>query len=195
MGCHTWFYKKVNPQPTEEDKIQQFLETARNLRKHIADGLSKGGFEYHTREDNWYPFKTREEVEQRLVDIDWMMQHASEYKKFKPDIFSSIRNEVGVDLFESVNHWFAPIDVDSMDEFYNKNEKYDYLTKCVNGIYYSNVRRYDDLFRYGKYGECLFSEEQMWKLIEDNKIEINDGVKDKLKEFWSLYPDGIIYFA
>ena len=195
MGCHTWFYKKVNPQPTEEDKIQQFLAKTKSFRQKLVKATENGGFEYDVNKKEWYPYNKREDVENAITDIDWMLQHVNEYKKFDPNIYSGIDYEIGVDLFESVNHWLATIDDDSRDDFWDKNAKYDDLTMSIDGIYYSNVRRYDDIFRYHNYDSYVMSEDEMWKLIEDNNIEITEGVKDKLKEFWSLYPDGMIYFG
>lgn len=195
MGCHTWFYKKVNPQPTEEDKIQQFLTETKSFRQKLVNALENGGFEYDVNKKEWYPYHTREDVEKAIADIDWMLQHVNEYKKFDPNIYSGIDYEIGFDLFESVNHWLATIDDDSRDDVWDKNAKYDDLTMSIDGIYYSNVRRYDDIFRYHNYDSYVMSEDEMWGLIEDNNIEITEGVKDKLKEFWSLYPDGMIYFG
>lgn len=71
-----------------------------------------------------------------------------------------------------------------------------FLAYCiVNGIYYSSVDRYGDIFRYRNYGAYVLSENEMWKLIDDNNIIVNDEDKEKLKEFWNLYPDGMISFG
>ena len=44
MSCHTWFYKKVNPQPTREDKIKQFIEQSTEWCKKLEKALANNGF-------------------------------------------------------------------------------------------------------------------------------------------------------
>lgn len=97
-------------------------------------------------------------------------------------------------LYHNVEDWLAPLDEDCK-YFGNKNTKFDERTICVNGIYYSSVDRYGDIFRYRNYDTYVLSEDEMWKLINDNNIIVNDGDKEKLKEFWNLYPYGMIHFG
>ena len=194
MGCHTWFYKKVNPQPTREDKINQFIERTNKWSKRLEDALSNDGFNWED-EDKWYPYGSKSAVKKRLEDCDWAISNANHYEDY-----SNIKNTEGEIssrekfLYNGVENWKAPIDKDHID-FGHKNVKFDDTTMCINGIYYSSVSRYSDIFRLYSYDTYVFSEEEMWDLINANAITINDGVKEKLKEFWSSYPDGMICFG
>ena len=71
----------------------------------------------------------------------------------------------------------------------------DPLTIRIHGVYYTHVGKYDDIFRYNNYDTYVTSEDEMWNLIASNNICISDDMKNKLKEFWTLYPDGVIYFG
>ena len=51
MSCHTWFYKKVNPQPTREDKIKQFIEQSTEWCKKLEKALANNGF--YPKEDGY----------------------------------------------------------------------------------------------------------------------------------------------
>lgn len=191
MGCHTWFYKKVNPQPTREDKINQFIEQTGEYCKRLETALNNDGFDWED-VDKWYPYGDRASVEKRLSEYKWMLENVEHY-----DDDSFIKNSdspyIRDYFYEIVEDWLAPIDEDS--KMCGKDTKYDSGTTCINGIYYSRVRRYGDIFRYRNYDTVIFSEDEMWKLINDNNIIIDDETKNKLKEFWTLYPDGMIYFG
>lgn len=45
MGCHTWFYKKIEVQPTYEEVREKMLDYYRNelgyYERHLTDSLSK----------------------------------------------------------------------------------------------------------------------------------------------------------
>lgn len=188
MGCHTWFYKKVNPQPTREDKINQFIERTGERCKNLETVLANDGFDWED-EDKWYPYGNRAAVEKRLSEYKWMLENVEHYDdSIKSNASSYIRDY----FYDTVEDWKAPIDEDS--RICGINTKYD-KTTCVNGIYYSSVHRYNDIFRYHNYDTVIFSEDEMWKLINDNNINIDDEVKKELKEFWTLFPDGMIYFG
>ena len=87
-------------------------------------------------------------------------------------------------LYLDIENWQAPSE---------DGKGYDSPTIQINGIYYSNVRKYNDIFRHNKYDTYISSKDEMWKLIISNNICISDDVKKKLKEFWLLYPEGLIY--
>lgn len=194
MGCHTWFYKKVNPQPTREDKVSQFIERTRERVCRLEKALSNNGFGWDNKEP-WFPYNSRDSVERMVDEYKWALDNADHYENYS-DI-KSAEDEIPSKeekLYNSVENWLAPLDEDCWD-FGIKNSKFDERTKCIDGIYYSRVDRYDDIFRYHNYGAYVLSEDEMRKLIDDNKIIVNDKAKKKLKEFWNLYPDGMIYFG
>lgn len=194
MGCHTWFYKKVNPQPTREDKISQFIERVNERICKSEKALFDNGFGWKD-EDPWFPYGSRDHVERIVDEYKWAIDNVDHY-----DDYSNIKSAEDEmpskeeKLYHNVEDWLAPLDEDCRN-FGIKNRKFDEATKCIDGIYYSSVDRYDDIFRYNKYDTYILSEDEMWKLIDDNNIIINDEAKEKLKEFWNLYPDGMIHFG
>lgn len=176
MGCHTWFYKKINPQPTREDKIHQCVERLNKACIRLENALLNDGFGWK-KIDKWYPYSSREKVAECLHEYKWMLDNVNHYEDYCNED-NPLTKEYK--LYEKVEDWEV-----SDDEF----------TMSINGIYYCEIDKYHDLFRYNKYDTCVTSEDEMWKLIEDNHIDISDDVKEKLKEFWSLYPDGVIDFG
>ena len=187
MGCHTWFYKKVNPQPTREDKIKQFIEQTTAWCKKIETALANNGF--YPEEDGyvWFPFKSKDEVQENLEKYKWMIDNAHHYEDYA-DVESADDKTLSKEeqLYLDIENWQAPSE---------DGKGYDSLTININGIYYSNVSKYNDIFRYNNYDTYISSEDEMWDLLTSNNIYISDDVKKKLKEFWLLYPEGLIYFG
>ena len=186
MGCHSRFYKKVNPQPTREDKINQFIEQAAAWCKKIETALANNGFDLED-EDTWYPFESKQTAQENLEKYRWMINnayHYEDYANIKSDNDKTLSKEE--QLYMDIEDWQAP---------FEDGKGYNSLTIQINGVYYSHVGKYYDIFRYNNYDTYVSSEDEMWNLITSNDIIINDDVKSKLKEFWTLYPDGVIYFG
>lgn len=110
--------------------------------------------------------------------------HYEDYTNIKSDNDKTLSKEE--QLYMDIEDWQAP---------FEDGKGYNSLTIQINGIYYSNVSKYNDIFRYNNYDTYISSENEMWKLIISNNIYISDDVKKKLKEFWVLYPEGLIYFG
>ena len=182
MGCHSWFYKKVNPQPTREDKINQFIEQSTEWCKELENALVNNGF-FHEDEDKWYPFKSKDKVQENLEKYKWMIDNANHYEDYA-DVEKTLSKEAR--LYLDVEDWQAPSE---------DGNGFDTLTMHINGVYYTHVDKYNDIFRYNNYDTYVLSEDEMWDLLTSNNICISDDVKSKLKEFWTLYPDGAIYFG
>lgn len=186
MGCHSWFYKKVNPQPTREDKINQFIEQSTEWCKELEKALANNGFDWED-EDKWYPFKSKDKVQENLEKYKWMIDNAHHYEDYAD--FESVDDKTlskEEQLYLDVEDWQAPSE---------DGDGYDSLTTHINGVYYSHVGKYYDIFRYNNYDTYVSSEDEMLDLLTSNNICISDDVKSKLKEFWTLYPDGLIYFG
>ena len=186
MGCHTWFFKKVNPQPTREDKINQFIEQSSEWCKKIENALTNNGFDLED-EDKWYPFTSKYAAQENLEKYKWMISNAYHYEDYA-DFESADDKTLSKEeqLYMDIENWQAP---------FEDGKGYNSLTIHINGVYYSHVGKYYDIFRYNNYDTCVSSKDEMWNLITSNDIIINDDVKSKLKEFWTLYPDGVIYFG
>ena len=189
MGCHSWFYKKVNPQPTREDKINQFIEQSTEWCKELEKALANNGFGWGDEddEDKWFPFESKDATQENLEKNKWMISnahHYEDYANFESADDKTLSKEE--QLYLDVEDWQAPSE---------DGNGFDTLTMHINGVYYSHVGKYYDIFRYNNYDTYVSSEDEMWNLITSNNIYISDDVKSKLKEFWSLYPDGVIYFG
>ena len=186
MSCHTWFYRKINPQPTREEKINQFIKQATEWCKKLEKALANNGFDPED-EDTWYPFDSKCAAQENLEKYRWMINNAYHYEDYanikSDDDDKTLSKEE--QLYIDIENWQAPSE---------DGKGYDSLTIQINGIYYSNVSKYNDLFRYNNYNTYISSEDEMWDLLTSNNICINDNTKKKLKEFWLLYPEGLIYF-
>ena len=185
MGCHSWFYKKVNPQPTREDKINQFIEQSTEWCKELENSLANNGF-FHEDEDKWYPFKSKDKVQKNLDRYKWMIDNAHHYEDYADAESDDKTISKEEQLYLDVEDWQAPSE---------DGNGFDTLTMHIDGVYYTHVGKYDDIFRYNNYDTYVSSEDEMWNLITFNNIIISDDAKSKLKEFWTLYPDGAIYFG
>ena len=186
MSCHTWFYRKINPQPTKKDKINQFIKQAAAWCQKIETALVNNGFDPED-EDKWYPFDSKCAAQENLEKYRWMINnayHYEDYANIKNDDDKTLSKEE--QLYYDIENWQAPSE---------DGKGYDSLTIQINGIYYSNISKYNDLFRYNNYNTYISSEDEMWDLLTSNNICISDDVKEKLKEFWLLYPEGLIYFG
>lgn len=186
MSCHTYFYKKINPQPTREEKINQFKEQATEWCKKLEKALANNGFDPED-EDTWYPFDSKCTTQENLEKYRWMISnayHYEDYANFESADDKTLSKEE--QLYLDIENWQASSE---------DGKGYNSLTIQINGIYYSNVSKYNDIFRYNNYDTYISSENEMWKLIISNNICISDDVKEKLKEFWLLYPEGLIYFG
>ena len=186
MSCHTLFYKKVNPQPTREDKIKQFIEQTTAWCKKIEIALANNGFDLED-EDKWYPFESKQTAQKNLEKYRWMISNAHHYEDYA-DVESADDKTLSKEeqLYLDIENWQAPSE---------DSKGYDSLTIQINGIYYSNVSKYNDIFRYNNYDTYISSEDEMWDLLTSNNICISDAVKERLKEFWLLYPEGLTYFG
>ena len=186
MSCHTWFYKKVNPQPTREEKINQFIKQAEAWCQKIEKALVNNGFDLED-EDKWYPFESKQSAQENLEKYKWMINNAYHYEDY-----SNIKSDDDKTLSKEEQLY---LDIENWQTSSEDGKDYNSLTIQINGIYYSNVSKYNDIFRYNNYDTYISSEDEMWDLLTSNNICISDDVRKKLKEFWLLYPEGLIYFG
>lgn len=181
MGCHTWFYKRLENQPTREEKIRSCVEHDERFRTQINDALKNGGFVYRT-EKTWYPFESEEKAREHVDLLDWRIANASHYEDFKAD-------------YDAID-WNSGEALTREQELYAAVEDYTPLefgdVVCHKGVYYENVPEYGDVFRYYEYGKVLESKEAMYELLENEGCWKDDRTYKRVGEFWEKYPDGII---
>ena len=180
MGCHTWFYKLIDEQPTKEEKVRSFVERFSKFRDKCREALKNGGFSYRDGLD-WYPYEDRKEVVKYLERLDWMIENASRYEDFKKD-------------YDSID-WHSCVPMTKEQELYAAVDYYSQDDSIVikhDGKYYMNVPAYGDAFRFHEYGKVLESKDATYKLLENETCWKDGRTYDLVDEFWEKYPDGII---
>ena len=91
--------------------------------------------------------------------------------------------------------YIKEFDKESIEDFLDKKFNKICIYNRFNGDYYINID-YPNLFRVGGYPDIVLrSYEETIKYINVYKAEITNENKQKLKEFWKKYPDGIIEFG
>jgi len=167
MGCHTWFYKKIEG-PTDEqirkDLVVYFQETIQfydsalnhkesldDLTKEVLEGVSD------------------EELEVERDEFLFL------YRRFAS-------GEMEID--EVNENWAS--------SRFSRHIKY--LRKM--GWYETDDSLPHDLFRTGNYPETiLFSLEETLDFIKTNKCTVYEFTDEKLRNFWVEFPDGMIEFG
>ena len=181
MGCHTWFYKLIDEQPTKEEKVRSFVERSSKFRDKCCEALKNGGFSYRDGKD-WYPFEDEEEAREHLQLLDWFVENAYRYEEFKVD-YDSIDWNSGTPMTKE-QELYAGVEDYSRDEL-NMVFKH-------NGKYYENLPEYGDVFRYREYGKILESKGATYELLEKDGCWKDGRTYELVDEFWEKYPDGII---
>ena len=180
MGCHTWFYKLLEKQPTKEEKIHSFIKHSSEFCDKCKEALKNGGFIYNNKKD-WYPFDSEEEVSEHINMLNWMIENAPKYEEFKSN-------------YDSID-WNSDIPLTKEQQLYIDVENYTLDNAMVishAGKYYENLSNYTDVFRYHEYGKILTSKEETYELLESNNCWKDDKTYEYVNEFWEKYPDGII---
>jgi hypothetical protein len=213
MGCHTWTYKPLKVQPTEQDKIACFQKDAQHMMSAISmviDGTYWDTFgemnkslEQLKETQSFYPYNSIDDAEKAFHDWKWFYENSEKYKQYKHCVQDDINNKVPVfsresELYQMVMNWKAPVDNDSKCDY--SDSQVDELTIFdeQTGLYYTSVRRYNDMFRYYDYEQDnIHSLQETLELIKTNstKAELYDDSMDKINEFWREYPDGLIQFG
>jgi hypothetical protein len=167
MGCHTWFYKKIEG-PTEEQirkdlvvyfqETIQFYDSALN-QKESLDDLTK----------EVLVGVSDEELEVERDEFLFL------YRRFAS-------GEMGID---EVNENWASSRFSRHIEYSRKG-----------GWYETDDSLPHDLFRIGNYPETLlFSLEETLDFIKTNKCTVYEYTDEKLGDFWAEFPDGMIRFG
>jgi len=174
MGCHTWFYKKLETPPNEVmyKEIKNYFDEGISFNYKLAydrdsiEPIFKDVEEYTPLFGEQYILQYVKEfgaLEDKKEDTEWLMvKYAS--------IVHDDRSIGSVIFLEGKGLFHEPRD---------------------NGLPH-------DLFRVWNYPEdMLFSYEETIKYINDPKVkrEIYDYTFDELKKFWDEYPDGMIRFG
>ena len=184
MGCHTWFYRRMEHQPTREDKIRACVAGDERFKAKIEEALANGGFVYRGEKRTWYPFGSEEEARERVGLLEWRIANACRYEDFK-------------EAYDSID-WGSSEPLTREQELYAAVEHYkpgDLMAIEINGKYYENVPEFGDVFRYHEYGKVLESMDETHALLNTLGYHEGDGVWKRVDVFWDRYPDGIIEFG
>lgn len=185
MGCHTWFYKKIQEPSAKEvrntvkdrcEKELSFLDRLINDRSSIDADLLEA-----------YPEWTTE----------WTLIMKDAWQR----IYTFANGgDLNINELPEVFHRFFDnnLDRDSILEHLYvmwTNE----LTEYVKGKgWYVDTDEFHDIFRRGGYpDDRLFSLEETLAYIQnpENGCTTYDWTEQRLEEFWKKYPDGMIDFG
>lgn len=182
MGCHTWFYKKIEG-PTQESIVSV-------VKKRVSKEL-----EFLNRLIN-----DRDSIDSDLLEAypEWNKEYAEKNIPLWQTIYDFANGEdIDLSIFPE----------DFFEEDVTKDTLLQSLyTSWVNKLtvfikekeWYEDVDDFHDLFRkYGYPDDMLFSLEETLEYINDPKNEctVYEYTENRLKEFWEKYPDGMIQFG
>lgn len=169
MGCHTWFYKKIEKPSYEEMKqfiLKKYYDSVEGLNKWINNPLDEEYLEMSSVYTEW----TIEYLKQwrdvdlrriRLIENDYCkVAVMNKYCSYSDDILVPVNNNIYKDV--------------------------------------SGVNGYHDVFRkYGYPNDMLFSLEETLNYINntENECVIYENSIELIKKFWNEYPDGMIDFG
>lgn len=168
MGCHTWFYKRLEVQPTYEEIREKYLE---HLSKEIRSRekyLSGKNHELGDILDEIYSQYEKAEIEKEIA------------------ILNRIRRRV-----ENRTCKLATIKHACWDNVVD----YEY-SEHTNAFYIE--ASYHDIFRIGTYPDNeLNSLEETLDFIDfyKTKISLYPDSLEYLHRFWNEHPDGMIRFG
>jgi hypothetical protein len=181
MGCHTWFYKKI-----ETPKFEQIRETVKDRCQREIQFLEK-------------LISHREEIDSELLEAypEWTPEWATSLLPLWKMIYE-FANGSDIDLSIFPEYFFEE-DVEKENLLENLYASWTPgLTEYVKGKGWYQEAEYHDLFRKGGYpDDRLYSLEETLAYINnlENKCSVVDWTVPKLEEFWSKYPDGMITFG
>ncbi len=168
MGCHTWFYKKINPQPTWE--LVKENNKSRLLNEiHICQQMIDGTLEQEVIDD--FPEWTKEYGEKCMIkpkkELDELLDENSKRLKFCY-AYEHFKTGTGHSIFIK-----------------------------DKGFYVTSNFLPHDLFRIRDNLNNLFSLKETLDFMDKNKeiITTYDYTIDRLTKFWEENPDGVINFG
>lgn len=168
MGCHTWFYTKINPQPSwediKEDNKDRILKEIKCLETIIDRTMDEELLEA-------YPEWTKEYGEKHIViaqeELEDLLNTDNDKLKYYYRYKSNVLGTLTV---------------------YDKNKN----------LFYNNNNMPHGLFRIGGYpDDRLFSLEETLAYLDKNKefITTYDYTIESVTKFWNENPEGLIEFG
>jgi hypothetical protein len=175
MGCHTWFYEKIDS-PVD---IREFVLLKINENLDFFNKL----------------IHRRDLIDQELLDAypEWTEDYGLEQTEIWKNLLGYLNGEEELPV-EFANE--IKIVEDIWEELYLMFHTD--LIVYENGNWYKSSDSFHDIFRkYGYPDDKLFSLEETMDYINDstNNCNTSENTEKWLKEFWDKHPDGMINFG
>lgn len=182
MGCHTWSYVPMDPQPTYEE-----------CRQYVLDGIKESLDVIHEKygaDDDDIMLYFLKSYRQQLINRFGTKERALEYYDR---------------ITKKINEGRCP---EAIRRRYNRVGE---AMKYYKGVFYSGKHTGEilpfDIFRVYNYPEdvltCYEDFERFWATHncdpgidwKTDKPRTEEEIKEIMKEFWEKHPDGIIDFG
>jgi hypothetical protein len=182
MGLHSWFYAKIQEQPTYEIVLDFYIQ---KLEEKIE--FLNGGYIQKFLDDTFAKELYQSYAEDANMQLDvYMVQAANLYKRKLQIVKKGLCKEA-VKERVCFLHTYSFIEKMGWEE--NTRITYD----RDSGMFYQETP-FHDCFRHGNYkAPKLYSLQQTLDFINNERVySVN---MESIHEFWEKYPDGMIQFG
>ena len=193
MGCHTWFYRKV-----EDPSVDKMMSTIEDRIERELTFLEK-------------LINDRDSIDAELLECysDWTPEWAVKNREFWTQLSMFLKGEAELRDSDKRKFWMH-IDVDNQNTELNNDKRESILKQLYStwsdelyiegrGFFVDDTGYHDEFRKYGYPNDLLFSLEETLAYIDDpkNKCFVSDRewTEKRLKEFWEKHPDGMIQFG
>lgn len=167
MGCHTWFYKKMNPQPTYDE-----------IKAVVISNMKKGADLYQRMIDD----KLSEDIKENYPE--WNKEMGEKYLPIKLRMIRMVEKDL---CKVAVCRRYEPSYSAMVLTIFVNGNFYTYTDDLPHDLF--RIGEYPT--------DKLFSLEETLSFIEKNEKKISFWInwKTHLEKFWMEYPDGMIDFG
>lgn len=167
MGCHTWFYKKIE-RPTDFE-----------IKTVVINRLMREA------DFNLRLINQRETIDDDILEAypEWTPEYATECLEHTKQVIEAINSDT--------------IDKDELYQMYCDYADELMVWVPGHGFYQEADGYHDLFRKYGYPEDMLFSYEDTMDYInnQDNECYTYESTELHLKEFWAEYPNGMIKFG
>lgn len=171
MGCHTWFYKKIVPQPTLQECKDMVVESLNKEIQYCQDYIDG-----------------KEDDEDMLMI--WKQYDPQELMKEYQESLDRINNNDEEFIFEEASHVIYMKDCESGVVIYHKGNFYISARNLPHDIFRTWGYPEDALESYDDFENFIATHD--YGLSQYDTLE---ETKQAMKKFWDDYPDGLVEFG
>lgn len=171
MGCHTWFYKKMEKQPSYQECKDMLTEL---LNEEIQDC------------QNYIDGKEDDEDMLRL----WEQYDPQKVLKECQESLNRVNNDDKEFVFEEATHVMYLRNVEAGVVIYHKGNFYISARNLPHNIFRTWGYPEDVLESYEDFENFIAT--HGYRLVRYDTLE---ETKQAMKKFWEEYPDGIVDFG